>query len=165
MIRIIFALLFLLLSVISDPSYADGFDNFGDYQRLEGKTIFASGNVGGLFRGRISPGNSSQFGRKDETVFKIGQFCFASSEDVLDKAGLLFIDKYSDVSIAIFSTSISSISVKITSATLIDCAQQMKRDADDDLARFKRQIEADRKKNEAMLEMLKKQEQSLKRSR
>jgi arginine decarboxylase-like protein len=152
-----------VLGTTSFGTKAEGFDVFGDHQKLPNQTIVASGNISEFSRGFTSLGA----GTTQEVVYQVGQFCFASSEDISGKAGLLLIDQFSTISVATFSSSITSIKVNVSSATLLDCVQVIKRDTENiqrDFNRLQQQIEIDQKKNKAMIELLKKQQQSLKRS-
>lgn len=158
---------FVVLFATSFGSKAEEFDMFGDHQKLANQTIVASGNIREFFRGSGSLGSLPPLGSQKEVVYQVGQFCFASSEDISGKAGLLLVDQYSTISVATFSTSITSIKVAISSVTLLDCVQVIRRNSENmqqDFNRRQQQMEMDQKKIKAMIESLKKQSQSLKLS-
>lgn len=158
-------LLFVVLCATGVGAKAEGFETFGGHQKLTDQTIIASGNISEFSRGSVSSSDLSPLGRQKGVVYQVDQFCFTSPEDISDKAGLLLIDKYSTISIATFSTSISSIKVNVTNVTLLDCVEVIKRDNENfhrDANLALQQLEMQRKNNEALIELLKKQ-QSLRR--
>lgn len=160
-------LLLVLLCVICIDLKAEVFETSSDYEKLTNQTIIASGNIAEFSRESEPLYSRLSLDRKKEIVYRVSHFCFASIEDISNKAGLLLIDKYSTVSIAILSTPYSSINVSITNVTLLDCEEVIKRESENieqDFKNFQQEVEMQRKKNEAMIELLKKQ-QSLKRPR
>ena len=109
-----YALVVFGICASTSTASAEGFDTFGDQQRLENQAIIATGNIGK----RASPANlsseSSYLDRQKQTVFEIGRFCFKSSdsyEDVSGKAGLLLVDQFSKASVGVITESISSIKI------------------------------------------------------
>ena len=154
--------LFVLLCSICIGANADGFEMLDDSQKLADQTIVASGNITKFSSESMSldglPSHNNQI------VYQVGQSCFSSFENISDKAGLLLIDKYSIVSIAVLSISITSIKVNIARVTLLDCIEVLKRNNESfnqDANIALQQIGLQRKNNEALIELLKKQ-QSLK---
>ena len=158
---------FVVLCVASGSTKAEGFDTFGDHQKLENQTIVASGNISSFYFGSGSQGTQSLLGSQREAVYQVGQFCFASSQDNSGKAGLLLVDQNSNVSVATFSTNISSIKVTIFNVTILDCVQLIKRASENfqqDFNDRQAQREIELNKMKAIVEALKKQQRTLKNS-
>lgn len=104
---------------------AEGFDTFGDQQRLENQVIIASGNIGKRTSVASYSNNMSYFDSQTQTVFDIGRFCFKapdSYEDISGKAGVLLVDQFSSASVAVITESILSIKIKMTRVVVLDCA-------------------------------------------
>lgn len=147
-------LFFVILCASSINANAEGFDMFGEHQKLVNQTIVESGDI-------------TEFSRRSQetVVYQIGQSCFVSSENLSRKAGLLLVNQYSNVSIVTFSPEISSIKTAIYSVTLLGCVQVIKqfreniqRDFENrqlDRNRLQRQMEIDAN---ALKERLKKQQ-------
>ncbi|MFA6016393.1 MAG: hypothetical protein WC742_15145 [Gallionellaceae bacterium] len=158
---------FVVLCVASCIAKAEGFDTFGDHQKLADQTIVASGNISSFYFGSGSLGTLPLFGSQKAAVYQVGQFCFASSEDNSGKAGLLLVDQNSSVSVATFSTNISSIKVNIFNVAILDCVQLLKRASENiqqDFNDRQAQREIELNKMKAIVEALKKQQGSLKNS-
>ena len=104
--------------------WAEGFDTFGDQQRLDNQAIIAAGNIGKRTSLTAYSSDLSYFDRQKQTIYEIGRYCFKSSdsyEDISGKAGLLLVDQYSNASIGVITDSISSIKIKLTGVQILDC--------------------------------------------
>lgn len=145
-------LIFML--AFSIDSVADEFSLMDDNQKLTDKTIFASGNIMQLF-GQEPSGDLIN---SNYHIFMLGQYCFTSPENLARKAGLLLIDNYSTIYIATFSSSMSSIETHVTLTSLVDCIQAVKQNSDERQQKLDELI----KKNQSMIDLLKKQKKSLK---
>lgn len=156
-------LLFIGLIATTFIASADGFDSFGDQKILANRTIFAAGNIS-VFRQDsrvLSTPTAPQ-----PTVYQIEQSCFVASDNYSGKAGLLLINRFGTVSLAILASSMSSVRVSSVDVSLVDCAEVSRQSGEQlllELKRLREQIDMSIKQNEAMLELLKKQ-QSLKRA-
>ncbi len=106
----------------SSPCIAESFAIFDDHEKLQDKVILSVGNVSDLSFPSITSTDPLAMNGKP-SAHKIGQYCFLSDEPMNGNAYILLADKFSNVSIASLSTSISAVAVKIKSVTLIDCGQ------------------------------------------
>ena len=143
---------------------SQSFDNSSDQQKLEQKTIIAAGNV--TARLHALPGESLTLSARRDVTYEIGRHCFSSIENASGKAGFLVIDQIGEVTLGILSASGSSIKIGAYPVTLLDCLAVSQRNFDNSLRdkkRFMEQMDMQQKKNEMMLELLKKQERQLKR--
>ena len=156
-----------VLSAATVGANAEGFDSSSDQNKLTDQTIVAAGNIEDYSRAIGSSDTMPPIGLPRQVVYRVAQFCFTSLEDLSGKAGLLLIDKYSTVTVATFSTSLSSIKVNSSRVTLLDCRQVLARDWENfqmNAKRLQEEIELQRKQNEAMIELLKKLQRSSKPS-
>ena len=121
---VFFVLVVLWVCSPSTNVWAEGFDTFGDQQRLENEAIIAAGNIGKRTGLTSYSSDLSNFDRQKQAIYEIGRYCFKSSdsfEDISGKAGLLLVDQYSKASIGVITNSISSIKVKLTGVQILDC--------------------------------------------
>lgn len=119
-----FALATSAACAFGSNALAEGFDTFGDQQRLENQAIIASGNIGKRMSAASYSNDLSYSDREKQTVFEIGRFCFKPAdiyEDISGKAGLLLVDQYSHTSIAVITESISTTRIKMTAVSVLDC--------------------------------------------
>jgi hypothetical protein len=162
------------LGVLSGGAKADAleFDRYGynDPNKLTDQEIIAVGNITEMTRIRDSSVDNSAFPRQKDIVYQIGQpaqFCFTPSDrfmpsdKFLNKAGLLLVDKYSSVTIALLSADFNHV-LKVDSEqiSLLDCASISQQEIKDVLKRMNDMI----KKNDVLIQSLKKQQQATKQT-
>ena len=146
---------------------ADGFDTFGDQQRLENQVIVASGNIGKRTSVASYSNDLSYFDRQKQTVYEIGRFCFKSSdsyEDVSGKAGLLLLDQFSNASIAVITESISSIKIKMTAVNVLDCASLTMQEGNRLQKQLQQQMETLKQQRAILDQMIKDQRAAAKKT-
>lgn len=152
---------------LTSKALAEGFDTFSDQQRLENQVIIASGNIGKRMSAASSSSDTSYFDRQKQTVFEIGRFCFKSSdafEDISGKAGLLLLDKYSHSSVAVVTESISTIKIKMTGVTVMDCASLTIQEGKQLQNQLQQQLEALKQQRAAFDQMIKDQRAATKKT-
>ena len=156
-----------MLFIVANSGMADGFETYGDQRNLTAHTIIAVDNVSEFSRPRSSLNDPYSFRSKQEAIYKLGQYCFSSPDEISGQAGLLLIDKFGNVSLVVLAASTSQVKVKVSSVLLLNCIQVIQRDNETfqhDANRLEQQIEMQRKQNEMMIDLLKRQQQQLKRS-
>jgi hypothetical protein len=152
---------------LNSNALAEGFDTFGDQLRLENLIIIQSGNIGERSRAASYSNDTSYFDRQKQTVFEIGQFCFKSSgsfEDISGKAGLLLLDQFSNASIGVITTSISSIKIKMTGVIVLDCASLTLQEGKQTQKRLQQQLEILKQQQTVLDQMIKAQRAAAKKA-
>ena len=140
--------------------WAEGFDTFGDQQRLENQAIIAAGNIGKRTSLTAYSSDTSYFDRQKQTIYEIGRYCFKSSdsyEDISGKAGLLLVDQFSNTSIGVVTDSISSIKVKLTGVQVLDCVSLSMQESKRLQNQLNQQLEALKQQRALLDQMLKNQ--------
>jgi hypothetical protein len=162
-----FALATFAVSALVSNARADGFDTFGDQQRLENQIIITSGNIGKRTSVAGYSNDLSYSDRQKQAVFEIGRFCFKSSdsfEDISGKAGLLLVDQFSNASIAVITDSISSIKIKLTSVTVYDCASLTMQESNRLQKQLQQQLESLKQQQAILDQMIKAQRAAAKKA-
>ena len=162
-----FALATSVACALASNALAEGFDTFGDQQRLENQVIIASGNIGKRTTAASFSNDLSYFDRQKQTVFEIGRFCFKSSdsfEDISGKAGLLLVDQFSNTSIAVITESISSIKIKMAVVSVLDCASLAMQEGNRIQKQLQQQLETLKQQRAILDQMIKDQRAAAKKA-
>lgn len=148
----------VLLTCLGTPATASEFDTFSEHAKLVDQQILAVGDIAIMERPSAQPESDYRFGLYRLKLYQLGRFCFASSDNLKGKAGLLLVDRSSTLSVATISSAISGIMVYINAVTNMDCESIRQQDAQQTLDK----IDNQRKQIELLLESLKKQQKQLK---
>jgi hypothetical protein len=151
--------------IVITGAAAQGFDTFSSPQQLTNQAIIAVGNIGERPRLIDNSSSTSSFSRQQQTVYEIGMFCFyrfSSLDEIAGKAGLLLVDKSSNVSIGVISNIHSLIKVKSESITLLDCASLGMQERKQIERQLEEQLEVLKRQREIFEQMRKNQQQSTK---
>lgn len=146
---------------------ADGFDTFGDQQRLEGQVVIASGNISRRTGSSVNTNDIFNADRYRSITYDMGRYCFKgadSDEDLSGKAGLLMLDQFSNAAIGILSPSTSSIKVKLMTVILFDCMTLAIRENNKKLDQLEQQLEILKQQRALLDQMLKNQKPATKKS-
>jgi hypothetical protein len=157
----------LATSALATNASAEGFDTFGDQQRLENQVIIASGNIGKRTSAASYSNDTSYFDRQRQTVFDIGRFCFKGSdsfEDISGKAGLLLVDQFSNASVAVITDSISSIKIKMTGVIVLDCSSLTMQEGNKFQKQLQQQMEILKQQRATLDQLIKEQRTATKKT-
>lgn len=128
-----------ILLCSAQASLADGFNTFGDVDRLGDQKILSAGNIS-----NADPSNDPA--KVGEKLYRLGAYCFKSDDDAIlpGMAALVLVDFRNQAHVALLSSSISGIDVKVVAVDLIKCSAVFKKMGDDSIRKLQEQIEKNR---------------------
>lgn len=147
----------VVLAFQSTAATASAFDTFSEQTKLVDQQILAAGEISLMQRTGTQSGTHFSLGLSRPKLYQLGRYCFVSSDNLENKAGLLLVNASSTVSVATIASEISGLMVQVSEVTNVDCNAIRQQDTQQALD----QIDLQRKQFELLMESLKKQQKKL----